>query len=50
VREAFVKTEEFQRIRQLIADAVERHGLVEGATPKRCELWSPGFRDSSAVI
>jgi HicB-like protein involved in pilus formation len=34
-RESFVKTDEYKRIRQLIADAIERHGLVEGATPKK---------------
>src|SRR4051794_16480095 len=34
-REAFVKTDEYRRLRQLVADAVERHGLVEGATPKK---------------
>jgi hypothetical protein len=34
-REAFVKTDEYKRIRQLITDAVERHGLVEGASPKK---------------
>jgi hypothetical protein len=34
-REAFVKTEEYRQIRQLISDARQRHGLVEGATPKR---------------
>jgi hypothetical protein len=30
-REAFVKTEEYRKIRQLISDAIERFGLVEGA-------------------
>ncbi len=34
-REAFVKTEDYKRIRQLVAEAVERHGLVEGATPRK---------------
>src|SRR5690242_15341504 len=34
-REAFVKTEEFRKIRQLVSDAIERFGLVEGATPKK---------------
>ena len=33
-REAFVKTEEYRKIRQLIHDAIDRFGLVEGATPK----------------
>ena len=34
-REAFVKTAEYKRICQLVTDAVERHGLVKGATPKK---------------
>jgi len=34
-REAFVKTEEYKQIRQLITSAVERQGLVEGAAPKK---------------
>jgi predicted HicB family RNase H-like nuclease len=34
-REAYVKTEEYRKIRQLITDAIERQGLVEGATPKK---------------
>ncbi len=34
-REAFVKTEEYQKIRRLVSEAVQRHGLVEGATPKK---------------
>ncbi|HZW29212.1 MAG TPA: toxin-antitoxin system HicB family antitoxin [Isosphaeraceae bacterium] len=34
-REAFVKTEEYRKIRQLVSDAIERFGLVEGATPKK---------------
>jgi hypothetical protein len=34
-REAYVKTEEYRKIRQLITDAIERHGLVEGATPTK---------------
>src|SRR5260370_33564453 len=34
-REVFVKTEEYRRIRQLVSDAMRRHGLVEGATPKK---------------
>jgi hypothetical protein len=33
-REAFVRTDEYQRIRQLVSDARQRHGLVEGATPR----------------
>ncbi len=43
-REASVKTEEYKRIRQLIADATERHGLVDGASPKksgRFVVWLP---------
>jgi len=33
-REAFVKTVEYQKIRQLLRDAIDTFGLVEGATPK----------------
>jgi HicB family len=34
-REAYVKTEEYRKIRQLITDAIERQGLLEGATPRK---------------
>ena len=34
-REAFVKTDVYQRIRQLVSDAMLRHGLVDGATPSK---------------
>jgi hypothetical protein len=34
-RAAFVKTEDFKKIRKLLAGAVKQHGLVEGATPKK---------------
>jgi hypothetical protein len=34
-REAFVQTEEYRRICQLIDAAQQRFGLVAGATPKR---------------
>ena len=34
-REAFVKTEEYRRLRRLVADSMDRHGLVEGGTPKK---------------
>ena len=34
-REAFVKTKEYRKIRHLVSNAMERHGLVEGATPKK---------------
>jgi hypothetical protein len=34
-REAFVRTEEYRRLRQLVSDAMHRHGLVEGATPRK---------------
>jgi hypothetical protein len=34
-REAFVKTEECRKLRQLVADSMDRHGLVEGGTPKK---------------
>jgi predicted HicB family RNase H-like nuclease len=33
-REAFVKTEEYQKIRKLLHGTIETFGLVEGATPK----------------
>jgi predicted HicB family RNase H-like nuclease len=33
-REEFVKTEQYQKMRQLLHDAIDRFGLVEGATPK----------------
>jgi hypothetical protein len=33
-REAFVHTDEYQQIRQLVSEARQRHGLVEGATPR----------------
>jgi predicted HicB family RNase H-like nuclease len=34
-REAFVQTAEYKQIRQLLAAASERQGLVAGATPKK---------------
>jgi len=34
-REAFVKTTEYKKIRELLGRAIETHGLVEGATPKK---------------
>ncbi|MFI5456591.1 MAG: hypothetical protein ACHRXM_14175 [Isosphaerales bacterium] len=34
-REAFVKTDDYKKIRQLVSDTTLRHGLVEGATPRR---------------
>ncbi len=34
-REKFVKTREYKAIRQLVNDAKDRTGLVEGATPKK---------------
>jgi HicB family len=34
-RAAFVKTEEYRALRQLVADSIGRHGLVEGGTPKK---------------
>ena len=33
-REAFVHTDEYRAIRQLVSEARQRHGLIEGATPK----------------
>jgi predicted HicB family RNase H-like nuclease len=32
-REAFVQTAQYRKIRQLVSDARQRFGLVEGATP-----------------
>src|ERR1051326_2912029 len=34
-REDFIKTPEYKAIRQLIAEARKKFGLVEGATPKQ---------------
>ena len=34
-REAFVQTEEYRKIRQLVTEAMQRHGLVEGGTPRK---------------
>ena len=34
-REVFLKTKQYERIRQLVSQAIETHGLVEGATPKK---------------
>jgi hypothetical protein len=34
-REAFSKTEEYKKIRELINESIAKHGLVEGATPKK---------------
>jgi hypothetical protein len=34
-RAAFVKTDEYKKIRQLVSDAFHRHGLVESATPTK---------------
>jgi predicted HicB family RNase H-like nuclease len=34
-REQFLKSQEYQAIRQLLDAATERTGLVEGATPKK---------------
>lgn len=34
-RAAFLRTDEYKSIRQLIDDAVQRSGLVEGASPKK---------------
>ncbi len=34
-REAFVKTEQYKKIRELIARAIDTSGLVEGATPRK---------------
>jgi hypothetical protein len=34
-RAAFVKTEEYRALRQLVAESMDRHGLVEGGTPRK---------------
>jgi hypothetical protein len=34
-RRAFVKSPQYQRIRQLLREAIDRHGLVTGATPRK---------------
>lgn len=34
-REAFIKSEEYEKIRELLAHAVDTFGLVEGAIPTR---------------
>lgn len=36
-RAAFLQTEEYKRVRQLLHRAIERHGLVDGATPRNSE-------------
>ena len=36
-REAFVQTAEYRKLRQLVSDARQRHGLVAGATPKKTD-------------
>jgi len=36
-REAFIQTAEYRRIRELVSEARERHGLLEGATPKKLD-------------
>jgi predicted HicB family RNase H-like nuclease len=34
-REAFLKTEQYRKIRDLLSRAMDSHGLVEGATPTK---------------
>ncbi len=34
-RRQFLQTAEFREIQQLMSESIERHGLLEGATPKR---------------
>ncbi len=34
-REAFLRTEEYKQIRELLSSSISRHGLVEGANPKK---------------
>jgi len=45
-REAFVKTDECKQVRALVAGAIRRHGLVEGATPRK----SGGVRGPAAPV
>lgn len=34
-REAFVRSEEYRRLRRLVSESIDRHGLVDGATPRK---------------
>lgn len=34
-REAFLGTPEYREIRRLLSQAIDQHGLVEGATPRK---------------
>lgn len=34
-RAAFVKTEDYRRLRRLVADSMDRHGLVPGGAPSK---------------
>jgi predicted HicB family RNase H-like nuclease len=34
-REKFIQTEQYKKILQMLSDAIDTHGLVEGATPKK---------------
>jgi predicted HicB family RNase H-like nuclease len=34
-REEFIKTEQYKKIRQMLSNAIDTHGLVEGATPRK---------------
>jgi hypothetical protein len=42
-REAFVKTEQYKKIREMLSHAIDTHGLVEGATPKKSARSSSAF-------
>lgn len=33
-REAFMKTQEYRKIRELLRDSIDTFGVIEGATPK----------------
>jgi hypothetical protein len=47
---AFIKTEEYRQIRKLVHDAMDRFGLVEGATPRRFAQWDTNaLRDKIAT-
>jgi predicted HicB family RNase H-like nuclease len=34
-REAFLQTEQYRQIRELLSEAIDRHGLAEGAEPTK---------------
>jgi len=38
-RAAFVKSEEYAKLKQLVASSTATHDLIEGATPKRSDCF-----------